>query len=98
MKAFNSLTIGSLSLLLLTSCGFYKDYDGHRVDVKIAEADVEKGRPNAIASMVLIYTPSPVTRYKDVFLKVAAQESGCIPLEETLAMGGVAGHVELDCG
>ena len=81
----------------MTSSGFYKEYDGHRVDVKIIEADVEKGRPNAIASMVLIYTQFPQTRYKDVYLKAAAQESGCIPLEETLVIGR-GGYVEVDCG
>mgnify|MGYP006114546843 CR=1 FL=1 len=103
MKAFNSLTIVSLSLLLLTSCGVInsKDYDGHRLDVTIVEADVEKDRPNAIATMLLISSPSPMTQRKNVFLKVAAQESGCIPIEETLVlMGGLnaLAAVELDCG
>jgi len=42
-----------------------------------------------------------MTQRKNVFLKVAAQESGCIPIEETLVlMGGLnaLAAVELDCG
>ena len=89
-------------LLSLSSCGVIqsKDFDGHRVNIHIDEANAAKGRPNPIASMLLVTSPSPVTRYKEVFLKVAAMESGCTPIESTFVFQGslnAVASVELDC-
>jgi hypothetical protein len=103
MQKANPFALASLSLLLLTSCGVAgsKMYDGHRVDVGIKKADIEKNRPNDIAYMLLVSSPSPATQYKEILLKVAARESGCTPIEETFVFRGaanVAAAVELDCG
>ena len=68
---------------------------------KTIQNDVEKGRPNVSAGIMLISSPTPMTQRKNLFLRVAAEESGCIPLEETFVFMGslnALAVVELDCG
>lgn len=102
MQITKHVAITSLSALLLASCGVAnsKVYDGHRVDVAIQKADAQKGRPNPVAHLLLISSRSPVTRYKDILMGAAAQESGCKPIEKTFVFRGSlnsVASVELDC-
>lgn len=103
MQITKQIAIISLSALLLTSCGITnsKVYDGHRVHVSIQKADAERDRPNPVAGLLLVSSRSPITRYKDILMGAAAQESGCVPMEDTFTFIGsmnVVASVELDCG
>jgi hypothetical protein len=103
MQIAKHLAITSFSALLLASCGVAnsKMYGAHRVDVGIQKADAEKGRPNPVANLLLVSSRSPVTRYKDILMSAAAQESDCTPIEKTFVYRGstnTVASVELDCG
>lgn len=103
MRTVKHLTIISFSALFLVSCAVAnsKIYDGHRVVVDIQKANVQKGRPNPVANLLLVISRSPVTRYKEILMNAAAQESGCTPIEATFTFRGSANTVaavELDCG
>lgn len=92
--------------LIVTGCGVPAiientvEADGYKITVSIQEPNVQKGRVNPIANMMLVGGRGPITNRKPAFLKAAELRSGCIAREETFLFVGevfLMAAVDLKC-